>query len=133
MTVTTGQPDRPPEAEQTGMARMQDTEAWDQLARQQQKVWGSGEAVAAIEDIRDGYLAAGWPERAAEAEQVLEVAREDHAAALAGIDYRDLAELGAESIATPELAERYWPCGYPDTHADELALAERETNPEAGS
>ena len=66
----------------------------------------TGADVASIEAIRDGLAAAGWTERTAEADQWLAVARDDHAAAVAG---------------------------YPETAADKLALAERETQePEAG-
>ena len=87
--------------------------------------------VASIEAIRAGFTASGWTERAAEAGQWLAVAREDHAAAVAGVDYRDLAgHFGGQSAATPERAEAYWRCGYPETAADKLAAAERE--PEAG-
>jgi len=87
--------------------------------------------VASIEAIRDGFTASGWTERAAEAEQWLTVAQEDHAAAVAGVDYRDLAgHFGHQSAATPERAEAYWPCGYPETVADKLAVAGREA--EAG-
>ena len=87
--------------------------------------------VASIEAIRDGFAASGWTERVAEAEQWLAVARDDHAAAVAGVDYRDLAgHFGGQSAATPERAEAFWPCGYPETAADKLAAAERE--PEAG-
>jgi len=68
--------------------------------------------VAAIRDIRDMYLAAGWPEYAAEAGRWLAVAEQDHAAAVAGIDYRDLAAMGPESVMT-EAA----PCGYPEPEA----------------
>ena len=93
---------------------------------EQHKVWDSGEAVTAIEDIRDMYVKAGWAERAAEADQVLAVAREDHAAAVAGIDYRDLAAMGDQSVATPERAAQFWPCGYPETAAAELETADRE-------
>lgn len=82
--------------------------------------------VASIEAIRDGLAASGWTERVAEAEQWLAVAREDHAAAAAGVDYRDVAGHFGQSAATPERAEAYWPCGYPETAADKLAAAERE-------
>lgn len=83
--------------------------------------------VASIEAIRDGFTASGWTEQAAEAEQWLAVAREDHAAAVADVDYRDLAgHFGRQSAATPERAEAFWPCGYPETAADKLAAAERE-------
>jgi hypothetical protein len=145
-----------------GPTRMRETEAWGDLARhdqdaaqadvqaeggrsdyphthtgnssREQMIQATGEDVATLEAIRDSYTAARWPERVAEAEQVLEVAREDHAAAVAGIDYRDLAEhFGPQSAATPERAEAYWPCGYPETHARQLAAAERETDMEAGS
>ena len=37
--------------------------------------------VAVIQDIKAMYLAAGWPEHAAEAGQWLAVAQQDHAAA----------------------------------------------------
>ena len=84
--------------------------------------------VASIEAIRDGLAASGWTERVAEAEQWLAVARDDHAAAVAGVDYRDLAgHFGRQSAATPEQAEAHWHCGYPETAADKLGLAERET------
>ena len=68
--------------------------------------------VASIEAIRDGLAASGWTERVAEAEQWLAVARDDHAAAVAGIDYRDLAAMGPESVMTDPA-----PCGYPDMEA----------------
>ena len=83
--------------------------------------------VASIEAIRDGLAASGWAERVAEADQWLAVARDDHAAAVAGVDYRDLAgHFGAQSAATPGRAAAYWPCGYPETAADKLTAAERE-------
>jgi hypothetical protein len=127
--------------------RMQGTEAWQDLARHDQgaaqadvraesgrsdyphthtgnssrerMIEATGEDVAGLEAIRDSYTAAKWPERAAEAEEVLAVAREDHAAAVAGVDYRDLAAMGDQSIATPERAAQFWPCGYPEAHADD--------------
>ena len=73
--------------------------------------------VAVIKDIQAMYLAAGWPEHAAEAGQWLAVAEQDHAAAVAGIDYRDLAAMGPESVMTePE------PCGYPAAREPEAGL-----------
>ena len=75
---------------------------------QAQMIEATANDVAVIEDIKDMYLVAGWPEHAAEASQWLAAAEQDHAAAVAGIDYRDLAAMGTESVMTePE------PCGYP--------------------
>ena len=145
----------------TGPTRMADTEAWQDLARHDQgaaradvraegggsdyphthtgnspserMIEATGEDVAALEDIRDDYRATGYGEHAAEAERWLEVAREDHAAAIAGVDYRDLADhFGPESVATADRVAAYWPCGYPETQAAGLAEAEQETSMEAG-
>ena len=66
----------------------------------------------ALRSIRDGFAASGWTERVAEAESWLAVAEQDHAAAVAGIDYRDLAAMGPESVMTDPA-----PCGYPDMEA----------------
>jgi hypothetical protein len=66
----------------------------------------------ALRSIRDGFAASGWTERVAEAESWLAVAEQDHAAAVAGIDYRDLAAMGPESVMTESA-----PCGYPDLEA----------------
>ena len=75
---------------------------------QAQMIEATAHDVAVIQDIKAMYLAAGWPEHAAEAGRWLAVAEQDHAAAVAGIDYRDLAAMGPESVMTePE------PCGYP--------------------
>jgi hypothetical protein len=65
-----------------------------------------------LRHIRDGFRASGWAERVAEAESWLAVAEQDHAAAVAGIDYRDLAAMGPESVMTEPA-----PCGYPDLEA----------------
>ena len=65
-----------------------------------------------LRGIRDGFRASGWPEHEAEAERWLAVAEQDHAAAVAGIDYRDLAAMGPESVMTGPA-----PCGYPDLEA----------------
>ena len=62
----------------------------------------------ALRGIRDGFRASGWPEHEAEAESWLAVAGQDHAAAVAGIDYRDLAAMSSESVMTEPA-----PCGYP--------------------
>ena len=59
----------------------------------------------------------GGTEHAAEAGQWLAVAQQDHAAAVAGIGYRDLAAMGPDSVMTePE------PCGYPGDLEPEAAL-----------
>lgn len=68
--------------------------------------------VESVRGIRDRYRDAGWPERAAEAESWLAVAEQDHRAAVAGIDYRDLAAMGPESVMTEPA-----PCGYPAMEA----------------
>ena len=68
--------------------------------------------VDALRGIRDGFRASGWPEHEAEAGRWLAVAEQDHAAAVAGIDYRDLAAMGPESVMTDPA-----PCGYPDLEA----------------
>jgi len=65
--------------------------------------------VDALRSIRDGFAASGWAEHEAEAESWLAVAEQDHAAAVAGIDYRDLAAMGGESVMTEPA-----PCGYPE-------------------
>jgi hypothetical protein len=66
--------------------------------------------------IRDRYRAPGCTEPAAETERWLAIAEQDHAAAMAGIDYRDLAARGPESVMTePE------PCGYPGDLEPEAA------------
>jgi hypothetical protein len=69
--------------------------------------------VDALQGIRDMYRDAGWPERAAEAEGWLAVAQQDHKAAVAGIDYRDLAAMGPESVMTGPASC----CGYPEMEA----------------
>jgi hypothetical protein len=66
----------------------------------------------ALRGIRAGFGASGWAERVPEAESWLAVAEQDHAAAVAGIDYRDLAAMGPESVMTEPA-----PCGYPDLEA----------------
>ena len=68
--------------------------------------------VDVLRGIRDGFRASGWTEHEAEAGRWLAVAEQDHAAAVAGIDYRDLAAMGAESVMTDPA-----PCGYPDLEA----------------
>ena len=84
---------------------------------QAQMIEATAHDVAVIQDIKAMYLAAGWPEHAAEAGQWLAVAQQDHAAAVAGIDYRDLAAMGPASVMTePE------PCGYPGDLEPEAAL-----------
>ena len=73
--------------------------------------------VDAIRGIRDMYRDTGWAERQAEAEAWLAVAEQDHAAAVAGIDYRDLAAMGPDALM-PEPAAC---CGYPTAeHAAEI-------------
>ena len=85
--------------------------------RQAQLIEATAHDVAVIQDIKDMYLADGWPAQAAEASQWLAAAQQDHAAAVAGIDYRDLAAMGTESVMTePE------PCGYPGDLEPEAAL-----------
>jgi hypothetical protein len=64
----------------------------------------------AIRAIRDMYRDTGWPERQAEAEGWLAVAEQDHAAAVAGIDYRDLAAMGPGAVMTGPAPC----CGYPE-------------------
>ena len=68
--------------------------------------------VGTLRNIRDGFRASGWAEHAAEAGQWLAVAEQDHAATVAGIDYRDLAAMGPQSVMTEPA-----PCGYPDLEA----------------
>jgi hypothetical protein len=128
----------------TGPTRMQETEAWQDLARhdqdaaraavrQEQLVEATAQAIGEFEDISKAYEAAGFPELAADAAQRADIAREDNDAAMAGVDYRDLDDhFHGVSQATPERAEQFWPDGYPETAADELAAAERETDLEAG-
>jgi len=65
--------------------------------------------VDALRGIRDGFRASGWTEHEADAESWLAVAEQDHAAAVAGIDYRGLAAMGPESVMTDPA-----PCGYPE-------------------
>ena len=84
---------------------------------QAQMIEATAHDVAVLQDIKDMYLADGWPGHAAEAGQWLAVAQQDHAAALAGIGYRDLAAMGPGSVMTePE------PCGYPGDLEPEAAL-----------
>jgi hypothetical protein len=128
----------------TGPTRLQETEAWQGLVghdqdaaraavRQELLVEATAQAIGEFEDISTAYKAAGFPELAADASGRADIAREDNDAAMAGVDYRDLdAHFHGESQATPERAEQFWPCGYPETHAAELAAADRETSLEAG-
>jgi hypothetical protein len=127
-----------------GPARMQETEAWQDLARhdqdaaqatvrQEQLVEATAQAIGEFEDIATAYREAGFPELAADAGQRADIAREDNDAAMAGVDFRDLdAHFHGVSQATPERAAQFWPDGYPETAADELAAAVRETGREAG-
>jgi hypothetical protein len=129
----------------TGPTRMQDTEAWRDLAqhdqeaaraavRQELLVESTAEAIGEFEDVAKAYDLAGFPELAGDARIRADIAREDNDAALAGVDYRDLDNhFHGQSQATPERAAQFWPCGYPETHAGQLAAAERETDLEAGS
>jgi hypothetical protein len=130
MTVTNGHEDR------AAPTRIQETEAWQNLARhdqdaaraavrQEMLVESTAQAIGEFEDISKAYTAAGFPELAADAAERANIAREDNDAAMAGVDYRDLdAHFHGESQATPERAEQFWPCGYPETAAAELAEAE---------
>jgi len=70
-----------------------------------------------LRGIRDMYRAPGCTDRAAETGRWwLTAAEQDHAAAVAGIGYRDLAAMGPESVMTePE------PCGYPGDLEPEAA------------
>ena len=75
---------------------------------QAQMIEATAADAGALRSARDMYRALGWTEREAETGQWLAVAEQDHAAAVAGIDYRHLAAMGPESVMTePE------PCGYP--------------------
>jgi hypothetical protein len=128
----------------TGPTRLQDTEAWRNLAghdqeaaraavRQELLVESTAQAIGEFEDVAKAYDLARFPELADDARTRADIAREENDAALAGVDYRDLDNhFHGQSQATPERAARFWPCGYPETAAAELATAERETNPEAG-
>jgi len=128
-----------------GPARLQETEAWHDLAHgdqtaaradvqaesgrsdypathtgnspQDRMIEATAADAEAIRHIRDMYRDTGWPERQAEAEGWLAVAEQDHAAAVAGIDYRDLTAMGPESVMT----EPAPCCGYPeaDREADQ--------------
>jgi hypothetical protein len=79
---------------------------------QAQMIEATAADVDALRGIRDGFRASGWAEHEADAEQWLAVAEQDHAAAVAGIDYLDLADMGPESVMTEPA-----PCGYPDPEA----------------
>ena len=84
---------------------------------QAQMIEAAANDVAVIQDIKAMYLAPGGQNTRAEAGQWLTVAEQDHAAAVAGIDYRDLAAMGPESVMTePE------PCGYPAAREPEAGL-----------
>ena len=79
---------------------------------QAQMVEATAADVGTLRSIRDGFRASGWAEHEADAERWLAVAEQDHAAAVAGIDYQDLAAMGPESVMTEPA-----PCGYPDLEA----------------
>ena len=84
---------------------------------QAQMIEATAADAGALRSIRDMYRALGCTEPAAETERWLAVAQQDHAAALAGIGYRDLAAMGPASVMTePE------PCGYPGDLEPEAAL-----------
>ena len=87
---------------------------------QAQMIEATAADVDGLQAAVDLARATSTPEAVAEAEAWLSIAQEDHAAAVAGIDYRDLAAMGPESVLTePE------PCGYP--------TAEQAAEIEAGS
>lgn len=122
-----------------GPTRMQETEAWQDLAQHDQgaaqadvdaeqgaAVESTAVAIGEFEDISTAYREAGFPELAADAAGRADIAREENDVAMAGIDYRDLAAMGGLSVATPERAAAYWPCGYPETAAAELEATGRE-------
>jgi hypothetical protein len=147
----------------TGPTRMAETEAWQDLARhdqgaaqadadadlrrgghdyphthtgnagQERMIEATKADLAALQSSRQIWADQGNQARVAECDEWIPIAEEDHAAAVAGIDYRDLAEhFGPESVATADRAAAYWPCGYPETHTAQLAQAEQETGMEAG-
>jgi hypothetical protein len=129
-----------------GPTRMAETEAWQDLARHDQgaaqaDVQAEGDRsdyphthtgnssqarmieateadLAALQSSRQIWADQGNQARVAECDEWIPIAEEDHAAAVAGVDYRDLADhFGPQSAATPERTAAYWPCGYPETHA----------------
>ena len=84
---------------------------------QAQMIEATAADAAGLRSIRNMYRALGCTEREAETGQWLTIAEQDHAAAVAGIDYRDLAAIGPESVMTePE------PCGYPAAREPEAGL-----------
>jgi hypothetical protein len=84
---------------------------------QAQMIEATAADAGALRGIRDMYRAPGCTERAAETGRWLAVAEQDHAAAMAGTGYRDLAAMGPASVMTePE------PCGYPGDLEPEAAL-----------
>ena len=70
-------------------------------------------AVDALSASAEAHRANGDMTRLSETEAWLALAREDQAAAAAGVDYRDLAAMGPESIMT----EPAPCCGYPEAGA----------------
>ena len=94
-------------------ARSDDPVAHTANSMQARMIEATAADVESVRDIRDMYRDAGWTERAAEAEAWLAVAQQDHKAAVAGVDYRDLAAMGPESVMTG----RAPCCGYPEAEA----------------
>ena len=72
-------------------------------------------AVDALNAAAEVQRADGDMTRLSETETWLTLAREDQAAAIAGVDYRDLAAMGPESVMT----ESAPCCGYPEAEAGE--------------
>jgi hypothetical protein len=75
---------------------------------QERMIEATAADVRALLTSRAIYADQGSTARVAECDQWLMVAEQDHAAAVAGIDYRDLAAMAPESVMTEPA-----PCGYP--------------------
>ena len=82
-------------------------------AARQAYVEGADAAVDALSASAEAHRAGGDMARLAETETWLALAREDQAAAVAGVDAEQLAAMGPESVMT----EPAPCCGYPDPEA----------------
>ena len=74
---------------------------------------GATAAVDALSASAEAHRASGDMPRVAETETWLALAREDQAAAVAGVDAEQFAAMGAESVMTGAAPC----CGYPETEA----------------
>jgi len=82
-------------------------------AARQMYMTGADAAVDAFSAAAEAHRASGDMTRLCETETWLALAREDQAAAVAGVDAEQLAAMGPESVMT----EPAPCCGYPDAEA----------------